>query len=183
MNFLREADRFYDGDLFVDAGESDGVLGIENTGAQTHPIRSRDNIYEFKDAKPMKTMQDSSSLRSPSSIAITDKTTTRSGSQASLRSGAISLKESPGTPTGKENINFEKNLNKFSERSVEANPKGKYDDSRNLLSSYEKSREMLSSSPVDTKSIASSVTPVPSARKNIKSSKTHLIEGIPQTEV
>lgn len=180
-SFCREADRFYDGDLFVDAGESDGVLGIENTAAQAHPLRSRDNIYEFKDTKPVKSIQDTNSIRSPSSLAITDKTTTRSGSQTSLRSGAMSLKESPGTPTGKENNNFEKNHNKFSEK-VEPNPRGKYDDSRNLLSSYDKSREMASS-PVDTKSITSSVTPVPTARKTLKSSKTHLIEGVPQTEV
>lgn len=129
----------------------------------------------------MKSIQDTSSIRSPSSLAITDKTTTRNGSQASLRS-AMSLKESPGTPTGKESINFEKNHNKFAEK-VESNPKGKYDDSRNLLSSYDKSRDALTSSPVDTKSVASSVTPVPTARKNIKSSKTHLVEGVPQTEV
>lgn len=101
--------------------------------------------------------------------------TTRTGSQSSLRSG-ISLKESiaPTTPSSKDTT-FDKSA-KFSERSVDTNPKGKYDDSRNLLQTYEKSSNSIN---VEKPSL----TPVPSTRKSLKSSKTHLIEGIPQTEV
>lgn len=175
---FRQADRFYDGDIFIDAGEDRDGIGIENTAAQTHPlaIRSRDNIYEFKDSKGAKSLQDTTSIRSPSSLGVT---TTKTGSQSSLRSAGTSLKESPSTL--KESISFDKS-HKFSDRIVESNPKGKYDDSRNLLSTYDKSREALSSSPIEIKS--TSTTPVPSARKSIKnSSRTHLVEGIPQTEV
>lgn len=151
-------------------------MGIENKAAQTHPLRSRDNIYEYKDTKPSKSLPDTSSLRSPSSLGITTQST-KAGSQSSLQSGAISLKESPVTPTPKDGSD---KSYKFSERSISTHPKGKYDDSRNLLSTYEKSREALSSSPAESKT---SVTPVPTARKTIKTSRTHLIEGVPQTEV
>lgn len=166
----RQADRFYDGDLFIDAAESD-VIGIENKGAQ-QTLRTPDNIYEYKDAKPLK-MQDSVSIRSPSSIGITQ--TTKSGSQSSLHSGAISLKESPVTPTSRD---IDKS-SKFS--SVSTHPRGKYDDSRNLLSSYDKSRETFTDD-VPTE-IKPSTTPIPTARRSLKSSKTQLVEGIPQTEV
>lgn len=105
--------------------------------------------------------------------------TTKTGSQNSLRS-AISLKDTAISPTSKDSSTFEKNL-KYSERSVDTNPKGsKYDDSKNLLNNYDKSREALSSSSLDRKQGS---TPVPSTRKSLKTSKTHLIEGIPQTEV
>lgn len=173
-NAKLQADRFYDGDIFIDAGESDGVLGIENTVTQTHPLRSRDNIYEFKDTKPTKSLPDTSSLRSPSSIGITQST--KMGSQSSM--GAISLKESPVTPTPKD---LTDKSSKYSERSILTNPKGKYDDSRNLLTHYDKSHEALSTSPIE--SSKSSITPVPTARKSIKTSRTQLVEGIPQTEV
>lgn len=177
MIFARQADRFYDGDIFIDAGESDAVIGIENKGAQTHPLRSRDNIYEFKDTKPPKSIHDSVSIRSPSSIGITQ--TTKTGSQSSLQSGGISLKESPVTPTPRDIT--DKSSKYITERSVSAHPRGKYDDSRNLLSSYEKSREALTEdSAIESKP---STTPIPTARKSLKSSKTHLIEGVPQTEV
>lgn len=170
----RQADRFYDGDIFVDAAESEAVIGIENKGAQTHALRTQDNIYEFKDVKSAKSLQDSISIRSPSSIGITQ--TTKLGSQSSLHSGAISLKESPTTPTPRD---IDKN-NKFN--SVSTNQRGKYDDSRNLLSSYGKSRETFSEE-ISPPEIKPSTTPIPTARKSLKSSKTHLIEGIPQTEV
>lgn len=170
----RQADRFYDGDIFVDAAESEAVIGIENKGAQTHALRTPDNIYEFKDVKSAKSLQDSMSIRSPSSIGITQ--TTKIGSQSSLHSGAISLKESPTTPKPGD---IDKN-NKFN--SVSTNPRGKYDDSRNLLSSYGKSRETFNEE-ITPPEIKPSTTPIPTARKSLKSSKTHLIEGIPQTEV
>lgn len=168
-------DRFYDGDIFLDAGESD-VLGIENKGAQSHPLRTPDNIYEFKDSKPPRSTHDTTSLRSPSSIGVTH--TTKSGSQSSLHSGGISLKESPVTPLARD---LTDKSSKFSDRSVSTNPRGKYDDSRNLLNNYGKSQETFSD---DTASeYKPATTPIPSARKNVKSSKTHLVEGVPQTEV
>lgn len=181
--FARQADRFYDGDIFIDAAESDAVLGIENKGAQTqHPLRTPDNIYEFKDVKPPKSgMADSTSLRSPSSLGITH--TTKASSQTSLQSGAISLKESPVTTLPRD-ITDKSSSSKLSQRSLSTNPRGgKYDDGRTLLSSNSgKSREtMTDESSTDIQK--SSTTPIPTARKTIKSSKTHLIEGIPQTEV
>lgn len=173
---FRQADRFYDGDIFIDAGESDAVLGIENKGAQTHPLRTPDNIYEFKDTKPQKSIQDSASLRSPSSLGLAQ--TTKTSSQISLQSGGISLKESPVTTLPRDSTD---KSSKFSDRSISTNPRGKYDDGRTLLSNFEKSREtMTDESSTEPKR---STTPVPTARKSIKTSKTHLIEGIPQTEV
>lgn len=140
-------------------------------------MRTTDNIYEFKDTKPPKSMQDSTSLRSPSSLGITQ--TTKTNSQTSLHSGAISLKESPVTPTPRD---ITDKSSKFSDHSISTNPRGRYDNNgRSLLNNYNKSRETMSDeSPTEYKP---STTPVPTARKSIKSSKTHLIEGIPQTEV
>lgn len=181
-SIARQADRFYDGDIFIDAGESDAVLGIENKGAQTqHPLRTPDNIYEFKDVKPPKSgMVDSTSLRSPSSLGITH--TTKTSSQASLQSGAISLKESPVTTLPRD-ITDKSSSSKLSERSLSTHPRsGKYDDGRTLLSNYEKSRETMTDES-STEIQKPSTTPIPTARKTLKSSKTHLVEGIPQTEV
>lgn len=181
----RQADRFYDGDIFIDAGESDAVLGIENKGAQTlHPVRTPDNIYEFKDVKPPKSgMVDSTSLRSPSSLGITH--TTKTSSQASLQSGAISLKESPVTTLPRD-ITDKSSSSKLSERSLSTHPRGgggRFDDGRTLLSNYEKSRETMTDESSNEIQPKPSTTPIPTARKTIKSSRTHLIEGIPQTEV
>lgn len=176
-SIYRQADRFYDGDIFIDPTESERDIGIENSVIPNQPSRPLgQNHYEYRDtpsAKPPKSQQDMSSMRSPSSLTMTH--TTRTGSQSSLRSG-ISLKESLAatTPTSKETT-FDKSL-KYSERSVDTNPRGKYDDSRNLLQTYEKSNNAINIEKP-------SLTPVPSTRKSIKSSKTHLIEGIPQTEV
>lgn len=185
LRFARQADRFYDGDIFIDAGESDAVLGIENKGAQTqHPLRTPDNIYEFKDVKsPKSGIVDSTSLRSPSSMGITH--TTKTSSQSSLQSGAISLKESPVTTLPRD-ITDKSSSSKLSERSLSTHPRGggggKYDDGRTLLSNYEKSRETMTDES-STEIQKPSTTPIPTARKTVKSSKTHLIEGIPQTEV
>lgn len=180
----RQADRFYDGDIFIDAGESDAVLGIENKGAQQQlPLRTPDNIYEFKDVKPPKSgMVDSTSLRSPSSLGITH--TTKTNSQTSLQSGAISLKESPVTTLPRDIADKGGSSSKLSERSLSTHPRGgKYDDGRTLLSNYEKSRETMTDDSSTEIQKPASTTPIPTARKTIKSSKTHLIEGIPQTEV
>lgn len=186
--YFRQADRFYDGDIFIDPAELEREQGgIENNSViQNHPLRSRDNLYEYRDApsgKLTKSQQDTQSLRSPSSLGMTHTTRTTTGSQNSLRS-AISLKDTAITPTStiKDSTSFDKSL-KYSERSVDTNPKGssgKYDDSRNLLTTYAKSRDTINSSSMDHKP---SSTPVPSSRKNAKTNRTHLIEGIPQTEV
>lgn len=178
MYLNRQADRFYDGDIFIDQSEIERDDGIENHIIQ-NPSRG-ENIYQYRDTpagKQTKSQQDAQSLRSPSSLTMTQ--TTKTGSQNSLRS-AISLKDTAISPTSKDSSTFEKNL-KYSERSVDTNPKGsKYDDSKNLLNNYDKSREALSSSSLDRKQGS---TPIPSTRKSLKTSKTHLIEGIPQTEV
>lgn len=64
--------------------------------ANHHALRSRDNIYEYRDSPSSKTLAskihtDTTSIRSPSSLAMAHK----SGSQSSLKS-AISLKETNG---------------------------------------------------------------------------------------
>lgn len=186
--FFSNSDRYFDGDIFMnDAPESERDVGIENSIGQNHPLRSRENLYEYRDSpagKMTKLPIETASLRSPSSIAITQ--TTKSGSQSSLRS-AISLKENPNI---QRETNFDKNI-KYSEKMVDdqvsskSGSGGKYEDNKNLLGTYDKrSREFLTSSPVDGKPQS---TPVPAARKTtaatLKSSRTHLIEGIPQTEV
>lgn len=98
----RQSDRFYDEDVFI---HGDGMepeqeqRGVDNSHMVTnhHAMRSRDNIYEYRDSPSTKTLAskahtDTTSLRSPSSLAMTQK----SGSQASIKSG-ISLKETNGS--------------------------------------------------------------------------------------
>lgn len=104
-NAKRQSDRFYDDDLFIDPEtieyeqhESRATAGVDNAHMITNPnvSRSRDNIYEYRDSPSTKTlaskaMTDTTSIRAPSSLAMTHK----SASQTSLKS-AISLKESNG---------------------------------------------------------------------------------------
>jgi len=96
-----QSDRFYDEDVFIN-GEGlepePDTRGVDNAHMVTnhHALRSRDNIYEYRDSPSSKTLAskahtDTTSLRSPSSLAMTQK----SSSQASLKSG-ISLKETNG---------------------------------------------------------------------------------------
>lgn len=141
--------------------------GIENI-SQTHPLRSRENIYEYRDSPTKKSgpPTDISSIRSPSSLATT-QISAKTGSQSSLKS-AMSLKE--GAQNGKDST-YDRNLNN----------KGKGSDSRNLLADFEKSREAMTSSPVD--GVKTAGTPIPATRKVVKTSKTQLVEGVPQTEV
>ncbi|XP_055713537.1 cholinesterase [Phlebotomus papatasi] len=168
-NAKRQSDRFYDGDVFmVDNTGADGDGGgIENI-SQTHPLRSRENIYEYRDSPTKKSgpPTDISSIRSPSSLATT-QISAKTGSQSSLKS-AMSLKE--GAQNGKDST-YDRNLNN----------KGKGSDSRNLLADFEKSREAMTSSPVD--GVKTAGTPIPATRKVVKTSKTQLVEGVPQTEV
>lgn len=174
-------DRIYDGDIYLDPAEDEhlasAAAGIDNSSSviqNHHQQRSRENMYEYRDASsagklPSKTPLDSTSMRGPSSMGGLTMTT-KSGSQQSVRSG-ISLKESPISPTSKDS--FEKGTLKYSERSVDTNPKGRYEDTRSMTSSRSK----------DTIGTSDPGAPVPSVRSNLKSSRTHLIQGIPQTEV
>lgn len=177
------------------------MIGIENLNHQTNPLRSRDNIYDYRSSpagKMTKLPIETSSLRSPSSLGVTTTTTNKStGSQSSLKS-AISLKET-STP-----VNTHKDINKYTERLVDelssqqsqdSKPSSKssykYDDSKNLLGNYDKrSREYLTQNSNDGLGNGSSgggggrsKTPIPASRSTLKSSRTHLIEGVPQTEV
>ncbi|XP_037958142.1 cholinesterase [Teleopsis dalmanni] len=100
-NAKRQTDRFYDEDVFINPDGTELEHDIHQTGVDNshmvtnhHALRTRDNIYEYRDSPSTKTLAskaqtDTTSIRSPSSLAMTQK----SGSQSSLKS-AISLKES-----------------------------------------------------------------------------------------
>ncbi|TMW39553.1 hypothetical protein DOY81_015367 [Sarcophaga bullata] len=96
-NAKRQSDRYYDEDVFInpDGTEYDQesrAAGVDNSNLVTnhHVMRSRDNIYEYRDSPSTKTLAskvltDTTSIRSPSSLAMTQKT----GSQSSLKFCAI----------------------------------------------------------------------------------------------
>ena len=173
FKFTRESDlqKFYD-DPFVDPPESEMNGGLDNHIVQSQPLRSRDNIYEYKDspAKFPKSHSDMNSIRSPSSLGTT-QTTKVGGSQSSLKS-AISLKESAST----KELPYAKK-EKFSEREIDVkSDRSEFTDKGSILSSTTSSskRDFLTSSPV----------PRPRTPKSTKSSRTVLdAGGIPQTEV
>ncbi|XP_055594157.1 acetylcholinesterase isoform X2 [Uranotaenia lowii] len=197
-NAKRQSDRFYDEGVFVvDNPESERDIGIDNNVHQAQPLR-RDNIYEYRDS-PSKYSKhpgtDATSIRSPSSLAMTQVTgKSISGSQSSLRS-AISLKESTTiSPIPRPNeSNFDRNI-KYAERGVdtEIHRNGKFprSDSKSTLGDA-KSREFAASStPIEPRS--QQPTPLPTAggrsggvgySRSNNASRTNLIEGIPQTEV
>lgn len=175
--FCRESDRLYDGDIFVDELEING--GVDNHVVQSQPLRSHPNIYEYRNspAKLPKSQTDSSSIRSPSSLGMT-QTTKIGGSQSSLRS-AISLKETlpASSPTHKEA--YRENM-KYAEREIDA--RSDKSDNKSLLStSTSTKRDFATSSPLEKRP----TTPIGYKNKNnVKNSRTHLIDGqIPQTEV
>ncbi|XP_055902454.1 neuroligin-2 [Eupeodes corollae] len=206
-NAKRQTDRFYDEDVFINDGhelDRDGrsvvssPSGIDNAHMVTnhHVVRSRDNIYEFRDSPSTKTLAtksqtDTTSVRAPSSLAKT-------GSQTSLKSG-ISLKESIGPYSVKDGNypSLKKPLKMESEprsgrniASVVANGKKPPVEEKRLLQ-----REPISSTPMTEKPTnpinSRSTTPVPVARSTTPAvvamkpaaSRTQLIEGIPQTSV
>lgn len=155
--------------------------GVDNHIVQSQPLRSR-GVYEYKDSpagtKFPKSNSDLNSIRSPSSLGLT-QTTKVGGSQSSLKS-AISLKESPSFPTTKE-IPYEKK-EKYNEREVDVkSDKSELTDKGSILSSTTTNtsskssrRDFLTSSPV----------PRPRTAQSNKSSRTVLdAGGIPQTEV
>lgn len=159
--------KFYD-EAFSEPNESEMNGGLENHLIQSsQPLRSRENIYDYKNS-PAKynqksTASDVASLRSPSSLAMTQ--TTKLGSQSSLKS-AISLKESPV----KEQRKFMKEIEK------DIDIKSDTTEKESIVSSTTASskRDFLTSSPVGR-----SRTP-----RSTKSSRTVLdAGGIPQTEV
>lgn len=157
--------------------------GVDNHIIQSQPLRSQNNIYEYRNSpgKYPKAQTDTSSIRSPSSLGMT-QTTKVGGSQSSLRS-AISLKETPtlpaSSPTPKEA--YRENL-RYAEREIDA--RSDKSDNKSLLSSATSSstkRDFATSSPLEKRP----TTPVGFKNKNhVKSSRTQLIDGnIPQTEV
>lgn len=172
----RESDlqKFYD-DPFVDQPESEMNGGLDNRFVQSQPLRSRDNLYEYKDSpgKFPKSQSDVNSVRSPSSLGTTQMTKV-SGSQSSLKS-AISLKESPSFPSAKE---IPRKKDKFSEREIDVkSDRSEFTEKGSVVSSSttaSSKRDFLTSSPVSR-----SRTP-----RNTKASRTVLDSGgIPQTEV
>lgn len=210
----------------------DADEGVDNN---SHPLRSRDNLYErYSDAPNAKivkssNLSDATSLKSPSSLT----NTTKLGSQSSLRS-AISMKESPSSlsvgggsssraksPVSSRGGGYEKNGGKYAQRSVNgerdrdrererdqgetldrsnikiSNKNLAYSGNKSRSKEYLGSTHTVSPSPdggaagnggrdsrQTTASSVRSTTPVPAQRKTLKSaSRTHLVEGIPQTEV
>lgn len=152
------------------------MIEPENNVVASQPLKSRQNIYGFRDtptsAKLAKSQTtETMSVRSPSSLATTH--TTKFGSQGSLRS-AISLKDSTMSPISPQST-LDKGSSKYSERGIDAeshaSTNGKYDDSSRLIS---KSKDNIVSSERPLR-------PVAANRRNL--SNTHLIDGIPQTEV
>lgn len=170
MIFFRESERFFD-EPFT---ESEFNGGVDNHLTLSQPLRSRDNMYEYKDSpvKISKSQSDFNSVRSPSSLGMTQMTqvTKVSGSQSSLRS-AISMKESPSS---KDFSTYEKK-EKYSEREVDVkSDKSEPTDKASVISSSTSTKkEFLSSSPV----------PRTRTPRNAKTSRTIMDGGFPQTEV
>lgn len=179
MNIFREANRYYDNDIFMLDNPEAEQVSIQNNVVQSQPIKSRDNIYDYRDTPSTKMMVktpiDSNSVRSPSSIGNNTQTASKFGSQGSIRS-AISTKDSTISPVSRdatiEKKTFERGIDTDSTRSG-----NRYEDTRSLLK-REKSKDSIVTS---TSSERKPTTPVPASRRNL--SKTHLIDGIPQTEV
>jgi hypothetical protein len=170
---FRESDQFFDEPF----AESDMNGGVDNNYIQSQPLRSRDNIYEYKDS-PVKISKSHSdfnnSVRSPSSMGMTQMTKI-SGSQSSLRS-AISMKESPSLPTARE-IPLEKK-ERYAEREIDV----KSDKSSSELTDK---GSVLSSSTITNASTAKRdyLTSSPVARPRGSKSNRTIIDGVPQTEV
>lgn len=177
MNFLRESDRFFDEPF----AESELNGGIDNHITQSQPLRSRENIYEYKDSpvKASKSQNDFNSVRSPSSLGMTQMTniTKVSGSQSSLRS-AISLKESP---TLHKELPIVEKKEKYAEREVDVRS-----DKSDKASSVISSSTFTNASTSSVKKDLLTSSPVPHPRlvhKPTNHSRTILESGIPQTEV
>lgn len=172
-------------------------------------MRSRDNIYEYRDSPSTKTLAskahtDTTSLRSPSSLAMTQK----SGSQASIKSG-ISLKETNGSL-----IKSERATTPRSQTNGLTSAKAAPVEEKRLLQPISSTpvpqlqaeptnRAAQQSKPASVASGSSrSTTPVPSTRTTTTTAtlssqpavqqqqlpaaqprRTQLVEGVPQTSV
>jgi hypothetical protein len=173
MSIFREiSDRFFDEPF----AESELNGGVDNHIGQAQPLRSRENIYEYKDSpvKISKSHSDFNSVRSPSSLGMTQMTqvTKVSGSQSSLKS-AISLKESPSQH---KELTLEKKVKQI-DRDVDL----KSDKSTSDKASIVSSSIATNSSSIKKDLLTSS--PVPQPRSVQNRSRTTLESGIPQTEV
>ncbi|XP_037823813.1 neuroligin-like protein glit-1 [Lucilia sericata] len=222
-NAKRQSDRYYDEDIFInpDGTEYDQqsrAAGVDNSNLVTNHnvMRSRDNIYEYRDSPSTKTLAskvltDTTSIRSPSSLAMTQKT----GSQSSLKS-AISLKETNGGGTLTYNRPLRSEASAPSARIITNGNTAPAAHTKSIEEKRLLQREPipLSSTPVPseisytkpTKPIlqSRSVTPTPSARTTTTTAtissgssvvqplpvpapkpqtRTQVIEGIPQTSV
>ncbi|KAH8325093.1 hypothetical protein KR074_010616 [Drosophila pseudoananassae] len=204
-NAKRQSDRFYDEDVFINGEGMEpepDTRGVDNAHMVTnhHALRSRDNIYEYRDSPSSKTLAskaqtDTTSLRSPSSLAMTQK----SGSQASLKSG-ISLKETNGSLTKSVSARSQGNGNGTAVKSAAAGP---IEEKRLLQPLSSTPVPQLQAEPAKRVPTAASVsgssrstTPVPSARTTTTTTtatlssqpapqprRTQLVEGVPQTSV
>lgn len=168
--------------------ESEINEGVDNNIIQGQPLRLNANIYEYRDSPSKYPKSDALSIRSPSSLGMTQ--TTKIGSQSSLRS-AISLKEQKSvTPPPSKGNNFDKNL-KYSERNVNEKP-DRYtpSDNKSLLSSgtatstimSAENQDFMTSSPIDRRP----TTPISYKNKStakITRSQFSADNSIPQTEV
>lgn len=155
----------------LDNPDIDRDRAIENVAMPTQSRKSNDNIYDFHQTSIARALKsESASNRSPSSLANTQ--TTKYGSQSSIRS-ASSGKE-PNIMSNLEGgrKNGLNQIQKYSERredSEASHNEHQFEDNKSLLVKA-KSKDTLERR-----------TPVPAHRRNL--SKTHLIDGIPQTEV
>lgn len=171
----RESDRFFDEPF----AESELNGGVDNHIGQSQPLRSRDNIYEYKDSPVKKSQSDFNSVRSPSSLGMTQMTqmTKVSSSQSSLKS-AISLKESPTLPKVVP-------IEKYAEQEIDV--KSDKSDKASVLSSSTATnssivkKDLLSNSPVPQPRFVHK--PPSSNSSSVKTSRTIFDGNVPQTEV
>uniref|UniRef100_A0A1A9WVZ6 Carboxylesterase type B domain-containing protein n=1 Tax=Glossina brevipalpis TaxID=37001 RepID=A0A1A9WVZ6_9MUSC len=103
-NAKRQSDRFYDDDVFINTeyDQDSRTVGVDNAHMITnqHGVKQRDNIYQYRDSSSAKTLisktpTDTTSIRSPGSLAMTQK----SNSQLSLKSTISFTKDSNGAAT------------------------------------------------------------------------------------
>ncbi|XP_055382109.1 neuroligin-4, Y-linked [Condylostylus longicornis] len=210
-NSKLKADRLEEDIFFIDNVESTrsgpSITGIENTHMLVHnnSVKSRDNIYEYRESTTKKKpLADDSSTHAVSSIGVTQKF----GSQISLKSG-ISAKDNTSSfqiPTMTQSV--EQKLRNKIENDPKINTSGTEtvfgvnnvkETSRKQphFSSEEKSllvkesciispeKDSISNRSITGKSSSISQTPpLARLRSNVKHSpRTMLFEGIPQTSV
>lgn len=169
----------------MDHPDADRVLdGIDNNLSQAHPLRSRDNLYEYRDA-PIKIvksghMSDATSLNSPSSLGAMN--TMKIGSSQSSLPSAISMKGGGDSLSKSESeAQSDRSNIKISNKNLVYN--ANKSRSKEYLANKPSSPAAESTITTTTKSSSGKSTPIPGPRTALSKSRTHLIEGIPQTEV